>query len=82
MTNMTPSTGSEKKLMKSIQAKIGAAQDGIIGPASAVYLSVARMRRSCLTKRRRKGRPSRSEVPESEVPEPEVPEPDMPEAME
>lgn len=41
MTNMTPSTGSEKKLLKSIQAKIGAAQDGIIGPASAVDLAVA-----------------------------------------
>lgn len=41
MTNMTPSTGSEKKLLKSIQTKIGAAQDGIIGPASAVDLAVA-----------------------------------------
>lgn len=40
MTNMTPSTGSEKKLLKSIQAAIGAAQDGILGPASAVDLAV------------------------------------------
>ena len=41
MTNMTPNTGSEKRLNKAIQAKIGAAQDGIIGPASAVDLAVA-----------------------------------------
>lgn len=40
MTNMSPSTASEKKLNKAIQAKIGAAQDGIIGPASAVDLAV------------------------------------------
>lgn len=40
MTNMTPSTASEKKLIKSIQAAIGAAQDGILGPASAVDLAV------------------------------------------
>lgn len=39
MTNMTPSTASEKKLTKAIQAAIGAAQDGIIGPASAVDLA-------------------------------------------
>lgn len=39
MTNMTPSNGSEKKLLKAIQTKIGAAQDGIIGPASAVDLA-------------------------------------------
>ena len=36
MTNMTPGTNSEKKLNKAIQAAIGAAQDGILGPASAV----------------------------------------------
>lgn len=41
MTNMTPSTNSEKKLNKAIQAKIGAVEDGIIGPASAVDLAVA-----------------------------------------
>lgn len=41
MTNMTPSTASEQKLTKAIQAAIGAAQDGIIGPASAVDLAVA-----------------------------------------
>lgn len=40
MTNMTPSTASEKKLTKAIQAAIGAAQDGILGPASAVDLAV------------------------------------------
>lgn len=39
MTNMTPSTASEKKLNKAIQAAIGAAQDGILGPASAVDLA-------------------------------------------
>lgn len=41
MTNMTPSTVSEKKLLKAIQSRIGAAQDGILGPASAVDLAVA-----------------------------------------
>lgn len=41
MTNMTPSAASERKLTKSIQAAIGAAQDGILGPASAVDLAVA-----------------------------------------
>lgn len=41
MTNMTPSTASEKKLTKAIQTAIGAAQDGILGPASAVDLAVA-----------------------------------------
>lgn len=39
MTNMTPSTASEKRLNKAIQAKIGAAQDGILGPASAVEIA-------------------------------------------
>ena len=39
MTNMTPSTASEKKLNKAIQKAIGSAQDGIIGPASAVDLA-------------------------------------------
>lgn len=39
MTNMTPGTGSEKKLNQAIQKAIGAAQDGIIGPASAVDLA-------------------------------------------
>ena len=41
MTNMTPSTASEKKLLQAIQRRIGAAQDGILGPASAVDLAVA-----------------------------------------
>ena len=40
MTNMTPSTGSEKKLLQAIQSRIGATQDGIIGSASAVDLAV------------------------------------------
>lgn len=40
MTNMTPGTGSEKKLLKAIQSRIGAARDGILGPASAVDLAV------------------------------------------
>lgn len=40
MTNMTPGTGSEKKLLQAIQGRIGAAQDGILGPASAVDLAV------------------------------------------
>lgn len=40
MTNMTPGTGSEKKLLQAIQSRIGAAQDGILGPASAVDLAV------------------------------------------
>lgn len=40
MTNMTPNTGSEKKLLKAIQSRIGAAEDGILGPASAVDLAV------------------------------------------
>ena len=39
MTNMTPTTASEKKLNKAIQKAIGAAQDGVIGPASAVDLA-------------------------------------------
>lgn len=39
MTNMTASTASEKKLVKAIQAAIGASQDGILGPASAVDLA-------------------------------------------
>lgn len=39
MTNMTPGTNSEKKLNKAIQAAIGASQDGILGPASAVDLA-------------------------------------------
>lgn len=39
MTNMTPSNSSEKKLLKAIQRKIGAAEDGILGPASAVDLA-------------------------------------------
>lgn len=39
MTNMTPATVSERKLTKAIQAAIGAAQDGILGPASAVDLA-------------------------------------------
>ena len=46
MTNMTPGTNSEKKLNKSIQAAIGAAQDGILGPASAVDLA-ARVGADC-----------------------------------
>lgn len=41
MTNMTPTTVSEKKLTTAIQAAIGAAEDGILGPASAVDLAVA-----------------------------------------
>ena len=41
MTNMTPSTVSERKLTKAIQAAIGAHQDGILGPASAVDLAAA-----------------------------------------
>lgn len=41
MTNMTPATVSERKLTRAIQAAIGAAQDGILGPASAVDLAVA-----------------------------------------
>ena len=41
MTNMTPATVSEKKLTTAIQAAIGAAEDGILGPASAVDLAVA-----------------------------------------
>lgn len=39
MTNMTASTASEKKLVKAIQDAIGAAQDGVLGPASAVDLA-------------------------------------------
>lgn len=41
MTNMTPSTASEKGLIKAIQRRIGAAEDGVLGPASAVDLAVA-----------------------------------------
>lgn len=40
MTNMTPATGSETRLLKAIQRRIGAAEDGILGPASAVDLAV------------------------------------------
>ena len=43
MTNMTASTASEKKLVKAIQSSIGAAQDGILGPASAVDLAAANL---------------------------------------
>ena len=41
MTNMTPSTASEKRLVQAIQSRIGAAEDGILGPASAVDLAAA-----------------------------------------
>lgn len=41
MTNMTPATVSERKLTKAIQAAIGAAEDGILGPASVVDLAAA-----------------------------------------
>ena len=41
MTNMTPNTGSEKRLVKAIQSRIGAASDGILGTASAVDLAAA-----------------------------------------
>lgn len=41
MKNMTPETASEKRLIKAIQGKIGAAQDGILGSASAVDLAVS-----------------------------------------
>lgn len=41
MTNMTPGTVSERKLNQAIQKAIGAAEDGILGPASAVDLAVA-----------------------------------------
>lgn len=40
MTNTTPSTASEKKLNKAIQASVDAVQDGILGPATAVDLAV------------------------------------------
>lgn len=39
MTNMKPGTTSEKRLLTTIQAVVGAEQDGIIGPASAVDLA-------------------------------------------
>lgn len=39
MTNMTAQTGSEKRLVRGIQRAVGAREDGILGPASAVDLA-------------------------------------------
>lgn len=39
MTNMSAQTGSEKRLVRGIQRAVGAREDGILGPASAVNLA-------------------------------------------
>ena len=39
MTNMSAQTGSEKRLVRGIQRAVGAREDGILGPASAVDLA-------------------------------------------
>lgn len=39
MTNMRPDNTSEKKLIQAVQGAIGAEQDGVLGPASAVDIA-------------------------------------------